>query len=224
MYFKQVIPALLLTSGAAAIAAIAVKSDAHAGTEIDGTEIVTVAVTGQDGLESARDGRFGNSRMILTEQQASQAYSASLLPKHTKSVLNVPQRLGHGDFVWDDTGVEEGPISVWVDLRRQMISVFRNGHEIGTAVIVYGSPEKETPLGKFPILSKHRDYHSRSYDAPMPYSLFVTNDGVALHGSPINRTRATRGCVGLPIAFASKLFAASKKGDFVQIVRSVATA
>jgi lipoprotein-anchoring transpeptidase ErfK/SrfK len=98
--------------------------------------------------------------------------------------------------------------------------VFRGGHEIGTAVIVYGAETMKSPLGRFPILSKQRDYHSRSYDAPMPYSLFITDTGVALHGSPVSSRRATHGCIGLPTEFARLLFAAAKAGDEVQIVRS----
>ncbi|MGB3738390.1 MAG: L,D-transpeptidase family protein [Pontixanthobacter sp.] len=125
-----------------------------------------------------------------------------------------------GDFFWDDGHVPDGPIQVWVDLRRQMVSVFRNGHEIGSAVIMYGAFDKETPLGSFDILRKVEDYHSRSYDAPMPFSLFITNDGIALHGSRMGANRATHGCVGLPIPFARKLFEATETGDDIVIVRS----
>lgn len=205
--------AALTCTGAAVAALVTVEPGALAQAAPD---TITSSVATSDANQST----IGEVRFSLTDRQAAMAHSASLMPRETRSILNVPRSFGHGDYVWDEEGVEDGPMAIWVDLRRQMISVYRNGHEIGTAVIVYGSPEKETPLGKFPILSKYRDYHSRSYDSPMPYSMFVTTDGVALHGSPINRTRATRGCVGLPIAFARKLFAASKKGEFVQIVRS----
>ena len=130
----------------------------------------------------------------------------------------------HGDFRWSADGVPPGPLLIRVDLRSQLISVFRGGHEIGTAVIVYGADTMESPLGRFPILSKHRDYHSRSYDAPMPFSLFITNTGVALHGSPMSSRRATHGCIGLPEEFARLLFGAAKIGDEVDIIRSSAAA
>ena len=71
-----------------------------------------------------------------------------------------------------------------------------------------------------PQVFVHRDYHSRSYDAPMPFSLFITNTGVALHASPMSSRRATHGCIGLPDGFAEKLFEAAKVGDVVEIVRS----
>jgi lipoprotein-anchoring transpeptidase ErfK/SrfK len=126
----------------------------------------------------------------------------------------------HGDFKWDEDGAPAGELKIWVDLRTQLISVFRGGHEIGTAVIVYGTESMESPTGRFPILTKSRDYHSRTYDAPMPYSMFINNTGVALHGSPMSSRRATHGCVGLPVEFARLLFSAAKIGDVVEIVRS----
>ena len=160
------------------------------------------------------------TRITLDGAIAAEAAEQNLLPRGVKTLLKVPRTLEHGDYVWDDEGVAPGKLSVFVDMRRQMISVFRGGHEIGTAVIVYGGNGYESPTGRFPILRMYRDYHSRSYDAPMPYSMFVTNDGVALHGSPMAADRATHGCIGLPISFARLLFEQAGKGDVVQIVRS----
>ena len=146
--------------------------------------------------------------------------SRKLVPLGTKSLLKVPAIMRHGDFVWNEQGVSKGEIKIWVDLRRQMISAFRNGHEIGSAVIVYGAEDHTSPEGRFRILNKQRYYHSRTYDAPMPASLFITNDGVALHGSPMSSRRASHGCIGLPVAFAEHLFDASNVRDIVEITRS----
>lgn len=143
-----------------------------------------------------------------------------LAPPGMKSLLKVPAVMRHGDFVWNERGVPEGDVKIWVDLRRQMISAYRSGHEIGTAVIVYGAEDMTSPEGRFPILNKQRHYHSRTYDAPMPASLFITNDGVALHGSPMSSRRASHGCIGLPVEFAEKLFDASDVGNIVEITRS----
>jgi lipoprotein-anchoring transpeptidase ErfK/SrfK len=54
----------------------------------------------------------------------------------------------------------------------------------------------------------------------MPYSLWLTGDGVAVHGSDVRWGRATHGCVGVPVDFARRLFAAAEEGDVVHIVRS----
>ncbi len=165
----------------------------------------------------------GPGRQKILPGEAVVANADKILPLGTKSLLIVPRRLQHGDYVWNEEGVPPGRVTIWVDLRRQMISAFRSGHEIGTAVIVYGAEDMSSPEGTFPILRKIRDYHSRSYDAPMPNSLFITNDGVALHGSPISKRRASHGCIGLPVDFAHQLFDATSVGDIVEITRSDTT-
>jgi lipoprotein-anchoring transpeptidase ErfK/SrfK len=124
----------------------------------------------------------------------------------------------YGDYRWDDKGVPTGPIWVRVDLRSQLISVFREGHEIGTAVILYGADGLPTPTGKFPILAKLKDHRSATYDAPMPYTLRLTGDGVAIHASDVRRGYATHGCIGVPADFAARLFAAASIGDEVLVV------
>lgn len=135
-----------------------------------------------------------------------------------KSVLNIGTRLGYGTSVWDEDQVPQGPIWVRVDLEHQLLSVFRAGHEIGTAVIIYGAADKQSPAGTFPVLQKARDYHSRTYDAPMPYMLRLTADGVAIHGSEVRPGAATHGCIGVPTEFARRLFAEVKLGDPVMIL------
>lgn len=163
--------------------------------------------------------KHGN-RYLLTAEEAALARAGGLLPADAKSVIAVSRRVERGEFVWDDKGVAKGSVVIWVDLRRQMISVFRGGHEIGASTIVYGTDSMETPVGRFRILARHRDYHSRAYDAPMPFSLFITNDGVALHGSAMSPRQATHGCIGLPVKFARLLFEATAKGDIVDVHRS----
>ena len=161
----------------------------------------------------------GNNRIFLTEAQLFQARAEGAIDRDVRSILNVRKRMHYGDFVWNDRGVPAGKTWVRVDLKSQLISVYRSGHEIGTAVILYGADEKETPNGTFPVLAKIKDHRSATYDnAPMPYTLRLTNDGVAIHGSDVRWGRATHGCVGVPIEFAQKLFGQVSKGDQVVII------
>lgn len=162
----------------------------------------------------------GSSRIRLAKSQAEEALRSGLWPREVGSVLKVDRRLKYGDFVWNESGVGPGPLWVRVDLRTQLISVFRGSDEIGTAVILYGADEKETPLGTFPILSKAKDHSSSIYDAPMPFTLRITNDGIAIHGSDVRWGAATHGCVGVPLEFARLLFERAVKGDAVYILRS----
>ena len=167
-------------------------------------------------------GQYGWSdkdRTYLSEAQLLQAKAQGQLDRDVRSILNVPKQMKYGDYVWNDRNVPQGPVWIRVDLESQIISVFRAGHEIGTAVILYGATEKQTPNGTFPILAKIKDHRSITYDnAPMPYTLRLTGDGVSIHGSDVRWGRATHGCIGVPVEFAHKLFDQASKGDQVVIV------
>jgi lipoprotein-anchoring transpeptidase ErfK/SrfK len=157
-------------------------------------------------------------RVALAPASVRQALAQGQILRPVSTVLKVPQRMSYGEFRWDDKGVPAGPTWVRVDLKSQILSVFRGGHEIGTAVILYGADGLATPTGKFPVLAKLKDHRSQTYDAPMPYTLRLTADGVSIHGSNVRWGYATHGCVGVPTAFASKLFDAVSVGDDVLIV------
>ncbi len=136
-----------------------------------------------------------------------------------KRILTVKSPFVHGHYYWDEAGVPAGPIVVTVDLAAQVLSVFRGGYEIGTAVMVYGADDKPTPLGVFAISQKDATHVSNLYNAPMPYMLRLTNDGISIHGSPVGSDLATHGCVGVPKPFAKLLFGAVKLGDRVIVSR-----
>jgi hypothetical protein len=139
-----------------------------------------------------------------------------------RSILNIDRPMRYGDFVWNEDGVPTGPVWVRVDLKRQLLSVFRAGHEIGSAVILYGAGDKQSPTGAFPVLQKAADYRSRTYDADMPFMLRLTADGVAIHGAAVRRGAATHGCIGVPTAFARRLFEEVRLGDRVVILDGAA--
>ncbi|MBB5686928.1 L,D-transpeptidase family protein [Sphingobium boeckii] len=157
--------------------------------------------------------------VLQSAMQTIDAAAADPAPYVIKDVLQIDHPLRHGDYVWNDEGVPAGPLLITVDLEAQTLSVFRAGYEIGVAVIVYGADEKPTPLGAFAISEKDADHVSNLYDAPMPYMLRLTDDGVAIHGSEVAADAATHGCVGVPTAFAKRLFGQAKLGDRVVITR-----
>ncbi|HET9629295.1 MAG TPA: L,D-transpeptidase, partial [Novosphingobium sp.] len=67
--------------------------------------------------------------------------------EQVSSMLAVGHPMQFGDFAWNDRGVPPGRPWIRVDLDRQLVSVFRSGQEIGTAVILYGAQNTPTPLG-----------------------------------------------------------------------------
>lgn len=138
-----------------------------------------------------------------------------------RRVLPIEGPIRYGEWHWDEEGVPEGPLVVTVDLEARVISVFRGGYEIGATAALLGTQEHPTPLGVFPILTKERHNVSEKYgNAPMPWTLRLTWDGIAIHGGGlIANGYASRGCIGVPDEFASRLFAIASKGDKVIITR-----
>ena len=163
-------------------------------------------------------------RIAVPTESAREAFAQGMILRPVSTLLAVRGRMHYGDYRWDDKGVPKGPTWVRVDLKSQIISVFRSGQEIGTAVILYGADGLPTPSGRFPVLAKMKDHRSQTYDAPMPYTLRLTADGVSIHGSNVRWGYATHGCVGIPTEFAAKLFEVVSVGDEVLIVGDAAGA
>lgn len=136
-----------------------------------------------------------------------------------QSLLQVPARMRFGEYLWNDRDIRSGPVWLRVDLTRQILSVFRGADEIGTSVILYGQDATPTPTGNFPVRGMERNHRSNNYDAEMPYTLWLTGDGVAIHGSDVREGLATHGCIGVPLEFAKRLFTVVRKGDLVAVVR-----
>lgn len=158
-------------------------------------------------------------RIRFPDDQAQQLQLGDGTARTVHSLLQVPARMRFGEFLWNDRDVPPGPIWLRVDLARQIISVFRGVDEIGTSVILYGQDATPTPVGNFPVRGIERNHRSNNYDAEMPYTLWLTGDGVAIHGSDVRQGLATHGCIGVPLEFAKRLFSVVRRGDLVAVVR-----
>lgn len=95
--------------------------------------------------------------------------------------------------------------------------------------VVTGRPGKETTPGKFEIYKKIEDYTSKTYNAPMPYTMFFSKDGKAVHGTKwatlrsylhvyITESVGSMGCVGLTEDNARTLFGWTPVGTPVVIL------
>ena len=142
-------------------------------------------------------------------------------PFTIKRILPINGPIKYGQWFWNDKDVPQGPLVITVDLDARVLSVFRDGYEIGATAVLLGTDEYPTPLGTFPILSKERHNKSEKYgDAPMPWTLRLTGDGVAIHGGhAVELGWASHGCIGAPNDFMTKLFAIAKVGDKAIITR-----
>jgi L,D-transpeptidase catalytic domain len=128
------------------------------------------------------------------------------------------EQLKPGQWVWAPQIAPTGPILVYVDLGRQLATVYRNGVRIGVSTISSGRPGFDTPTGVFTILEKNKQHISRKFnDASMPYQERLTWGGVALHAGGLPGYPESHGCVHLPLAFSKILFDAMPMGGTVVI-------
>jgi len=202
--------------GICAAVALAAAGVAVSGSALKGSD--APRLTAEDVLDMAQPEGETLADAIPAES-ASTAPAAKDEPFVIKRVLPIDGPIKYGEWHWDDEGVPDGPLVVTVDLEARVISVFRGGYEIGAAAVMLGTDDHPTPLGRFPILTKERHNVSEKYNnAPMPWTLRLTWDGIAIHGgSEVQNGYASHGCIATPDDFQAKLFDIAKKGDLVII-------
>ncbi|MET0268636.1 MAG: L,D-transpeptidase [Duganella sp.] len=128
------------------------------------------------------------------------------------------EALKPGEWVWAPKIAPAGPLLVYVDLSRQLATIYRNGVRIGVSTVSTGKAGHETPTGVFTILEKNVEHHSNVYNnASMPYQQRLTWSGVALHAGGLPGYPESHGCVHLPYAFARELFSATSHSTTVVI-------
>lgn len=127
-------------------------------------------------------------------------------------------RLQPGQWVWAPRVAPAGPLLVYVDLSRQIATVYRNGVRIGVTTVSSGKAGYDTPTGVFTILQKDAKHRSNTYNnAAMPFQQRLTWDGIALHAGGLPGYPESHGCVHLPYGFSRDLFATTALGATVVI-------
>jgi lipoprotein-anchoring transpeptidase ErfK/SrfK len=146
------------------------------------------------------------------------ASAAVAAARDDAAALDAKRPLKPGAYWWAPDAPTSGEVEVVVSLEDQRAYVYRAGQLIGVSTVSTGKEGKDTPAGIFPILEKKRTHFSRKYDnAPMPFMQRLDSYGIAMHAGAIPGYPASRGCVRLPAAFASRLFAMTSVGDRVVI-------
>jgi hypothetical protein len=105
----------------------------------------------------------------------------------------------------------QAAVQITIDKSAQLMIVERDGRPLYQWPVSTGRAGFDTPSGKFKAFRMERDHYSKEWDdAPMPFSIFFTQKGHAIHGyldtKNIGRP-ASHGCVRLTPANAEKLFA-----------------
>jgi Uncharacterized protein conserved in bacteria len=101
-----------------------------------------------------------------------------------------------------------------VDKSAQRMTVTVNGEQLYQWPVSTGGEGYDTPSGTFKPFRMEIDHYSEEWDnAPMPYSIFFTQEGHAIHGtnhSSLGRP-ASHGCVRLSVKNAATLWALVKR-------------
>jgi lipoprotein-anchoring transpeptidase ErfK/SrfK len=128
---------------------------------------------------------------------------------------------------WGDEETKKKEIRVFIE--RQVLVALENGEEIYNFDIVTGRDGKETTAGTYQIFRKHEKYTSKTYGSEMPYTMFFTKDGKAIHGTTMATLRSylhsyltesvgSQGCVGLTDDNAKALFDWAPVGTSVIVI------
>ena len=97
-----------------------------------------------------------------------------------------------------------------VDKSAQHMTVTVNGEQLYNWPVTTGGSGYDTPSGTFKPFRMEIDHYSDEYDnAPMPYSIFFTQTGNAIHGTYEQRNlgrAVSHGCVRLSVKNAATLW------------------
>ncbi|HEY0574223.1 MAG TPA: L,D-transpeptidase [Pseudonocardia sp.] len=110
-----------------------------------------------------------------------------------------------------------------VDLAKQQAWLIddQGNVTLGPVAISSGGPGKETPLGTFNVQWKDKNHKSQEFKlpngqgAPMLWSVFFADGGIAFHGGSVSR--ASAGCVHLNDADAQMFYNTLQLGDDVEV-------
>lgn len=106
--------------------------------------------------------------------------------------------------------VAHAELLIKVDKSAQRMTVTLNGEQIYDWPVSTGGGDYDTPSGIFRPFRMEIDHYSDEWDnAPMPYSVFFTKTGDAIHGTYEQRSlgrAVSHGCVRLSVKNAATLW------------------
>ena len=125
-------------------------------------------------------------------------------------------------FLWlcSGDGQQETSVNhIVVSLADQRLYAYHDQQLVAWSNVSSGRPGHETPTGSFTVSEKDVDHHSNVYNnAPMPYFMRLTDEGVGLHAGQLPGYPASHGCVRLPMGMARELYQHVESGTPVEII------
>ena len=101
---------------------------------------------------------------------------------------------------------------IWIDQPRQVGIAYEGGKKLFEFPLVTGDDETPTAPGIYRIKLKDDNYYSRTYDTPMPYSMFFDLKGMkAIHEGEVpppevKKELATHGCIHVEPPYIERLY------------------
>jgi lipoprotein-anchoring transpeptidase ErfK/SrfK len=101
---------------------------------------------------------------------------------------------------------------IWIDQTKQVGIAYENGQKIFEFPVITGDDETTTNPGIYIIKLKDDNYYSRTYDTPMPYSMFFDLKGMkAIHEGEVpspekKKELATHGCIHVEPPYIERLY------------------
>jgi lipoprotein-anchoring transpeptidase ErfK/SrfK len=101
---------------------------------------------------------------------------------------------------------------IWINQAKQVGIAYERGKKLFEFPVVTGDDETPTNPGIYIIKLKDDNYYSRTYDTPMPYSMFFDLKGMkAIHEGEvplpaIKKELATHGCIHVEPPYIERLY------------------
>lgn len=112
-----------------------------------------------------------------------------------------------------DIAKPRGPVIIAISIEKQHLKIYDANGLFAESPVSTGMRGHSTPMGVFSVIQKNKWHRSNLYsNAPMPYMQRITWSGVALHAGVVPGYPASHGCIRLPMAFATKLWAWTRLG------------
>jgi len=106
-----------------------------------------------------------------------------------------------------------------LSLAEQRLYAYHDDQLVAWSNVSTGKSGHDTPTGTFKITQKHIDHFSSKYNnAPMPYFMRLTDDGVGLHAGELPGYAASHGCIRLPLGMVKELYNHTPSGTPVTII------
>jgi lipoprotein-anchoring transpeptidase ErfK/SrfK len=109
--------------------------------------------------------------------------------------------------------IKERSLVAKIDISQQRMRVYKGERLLYKWKISSGKEGHATPKGKYKAISTVKNYKSKKYNAPMPYSVFFRS-GYAIHATnSVKRlgNRASHGCIRLHTNHAKKFYTLVRK-------------